>query len=450
MFLYCFMMIKYLCESAALCFLLALVFTKRAGVSAQMVWRTLWLILLSAAVQTAAHFLCARWLPVFTFDRRYLFFNILTLWIFRRLRLRRELPFSFAMISYLLVTNQFCQIFATYIIFVLRGGISAVTQFGVAESLISTAIIWTSYGLISCITVRIVRDIHSLTRAEAGWVNGFIWTILLIGWLLLRTFMEAQNNPQTTVLVFVLFLVELEIFFACAMLMVRERNRGIEQARMNQQYALQIQHANELNSLYQEIRQSRHELKNQQIYVAHLLKEKKYDVLQQYYAQQTDALMPMLSSYDSGNSLVNAILWAKEKAAQRLSIPMEISAFLPETLPVEGHHLCSVLVNLLDNAIEASATVKDPMIRVLLRLKQSYLFCSVSNRVDPERLRQNQELRTTKQDALEHGFGIPSVKLIAQQYNGMAVFKLEDDFFCATAMLSCESDIHSAQFGCRQ
>lgn len=140
---------------------------------------------------------------------------------------------------------------------------------------------------------------------------------------------------------------------------------------------------------------------------------------------------------DCGNRLVNAILWSKGEEAKRRGIPLEPRAAVPEALPIAGHHLCSLLGNLLDNALDGSAGVEHPRIRVILRMKERYLYCCVSNRVDSDVLRENPALHTTKREAQEHGYGIPTIKKIAELYQGMTDFEVQNGEFVASVMLLC-------------
>ena len=97
----------------------------------------------------------------------------------------------------------------------------------------------------------------------------------------------------------------------------------------------------------------------------------------------------------------------------------------------------SLLVNLLDNAIEASRRASSPSISVKLCMKQDYLFCYVTNNIDEGSLSANPELKSTKKDKTMHGFGIRTVKLIAEQYHGDCEFSVKDGRFFATVMLAC-------------
>ncbi len=57
------------------------------------------------------------------------------------------------------------------------------------------------------------------------------------------------------------------------------------------------------------------------------------------------------------NKLINAILTDKLSEAESKNIQTSFSGNLPERLHIQGNDLCSLLVNMLDNAIEACGKV---------------------------------------------------------------------------------------------
>ena len=65
-------------------------------------------------------------------------------------------------------------------------------------------------------------------------------------------------------------------------------------------------------------------------------------------------------------------------------------------------------------------------------------YCCVSNRVDFDVLRENPALHTTKREAQEHGYGIPAIKKIAELYQGMTDFEVQNGEFVASVMLLCD------------
>ena len=153
---------------------------------------------------------------------------------------------------------------------------------------------------------------------------------------------------------------------------------------------------------------------------------------------EKETLSPAMEMADYGNELINAILWSKCEIAKREGLFMEIQVMVPPSIPVKGYHICSLLGNLIDNAIEGSRGVKAPRIHITIQMKQSYLYCCVRNRVDRDVLRDNPNLFTTKEDASNHGFCIWTVKKIVEKYHGMVDFSVREGEFLATAMLLCQ------------
>ena len=79
--------------------------------------------------------------------------------------------------------------------------------------------------------------------------------------------------------------------------------------------------------------------------------------------------------------------------------------------------------------------MEKPKITVTMRIKERYLFISVSNRVSEDILETNPDFHSTKGDKDEHGYGIRIIRKIAEQYDGMVDFMVENGEFRASVML---------------
>lgn len=55
-------------------------------------------------------------------------------------------------------------------------------------------------------------------------------------------------------------------------------------------------------------------------------------------------------------------------------------------------------------------------------------------------VKENPSLKTTKSDSQEHGYGVPMVRRIAENYQGMVDFKVEKGEFIASVMLSLQDN----------
>ena len=111
-----------------------------------------------------------------------------------------------------------------------------------------------------------------------------------------------------------------------------------------------------------------------------------------------------------GNPLVNSVLSLKSRRAQELGIHMEIQVGHMDTGQLQNMELCSLLGNLLDNAIDACVPLVpsgEPVILVNLRTQGRLLALAVENPV----ARQPQantagEYPTTKANPERHGLGL--------------------------------------------
>lgn len=214
-----------------------------------------------------------------------------------------------------------------------------------------------------------------------------------------------------------------------------ERQEKLDSLHLGQQQELQLQYMRELNSLYDGMRALRHEYRNHATYLKYLLDSGKYDELAEYLQRFDAPEDRYFRFFDTGNKLVDAILSTKIGFAEAQNIPVRVRAKLPETLAVDGGSLCCVLSNLLDNAIEASLCEAEPEITVQLQLQKNYLVILIANKIADDVLRKNPELRSSKKDLEQHGYGLKNVRSSIRRCNGMIRMDCEDGRFIVTATM---------------
>lgn len=240
--------------------------------------------------------------------------------------------------------------------------------------------------------------------------------------------------------VFCLFVIVLVIVFAI-FTMCKEQAKIIElqaerQRLLGEQELVKLMEAN-----LDDLRCIRHDLKNQFAYLQLLLQGKRYDELEHHFSQMYENLLPPISSIDCGNQVIANILNIKMAKARRAMIPMEHQLIVPPQLPFADDDVCSILANLVDNAIDEcerlrSTGVENAKLRIEIYPQKSYLFIMCSNTTDREKLnRKEHGLRTTKSDEQLHGYGTRIVVKIAEKYNGCAQYSLDDGQFVAKVML---------------
>ena len=190
-----------------------------------------------------------------------------------------------------------------------------------------------------------------------------------------------------------------------------------------------------------ELRCLRHEMKNQYAYISILLREQRYEELEQFCGQLESSMPPMVQLANSGNRVIDTVLNMELARAKQISVPVEYELALPETMPLAPEDVCAILANLMDNALEECQRLRekgreDGSIRLTIRPYGSYLYIVCRNSTDRQTLEWRQDaLRTTKSDTQLHGYGTRIINKLAKKYNGTADYKLKDGAFVAKVML---------------
>ena len=136
---------------------------------------------------------------------------------------------------------------------------------------------------------------------------------------------------------------------------------------------------------------------------------------------------------------VNAVLTAMAGRGAPLGVRMEVKVALPDALPIPDSDLCPLLMNLLENALEASEKAPegaDKWVRVTMHIRGEYLYVGVENaRFAPVSFDREERLyRSTKSGEL-HGLGLRSARAIARKYHSELVLEAAEGMFSASTAL---------------
>ena len=187
-----------------------------------------------------------------------------------------------------------------------------------------------------------------------------------------------------------------------------------------------------------ELRAIRHDIKNQYAYMDALLTEKRYDELQEFFDQNKQANSKPLSGIDCGNLVLNTILNLEQGRAHAQGCVLDHRIFVAPQLPFAETDLCSLLTNLIDNALEAiqRQNIANGVVEVGINQKNSALYLCVLNPVDEQLGRETLlSLKTTKKDKTMHGYGVRIVDSIVQKYNGQISRSIENGKYRVDIML---------------
>ena len=219
-----------------------------------------------------------------------------------------------------------------------------------------------------------------------------------------------------------------------------------EQRRMDRALSManaQVERYRLSAELEDRLKLERHELKNRYMYIHTLLRQEKYRQLDAYLEQEIGQTIDALSAISTENPTIDYALNRKIRQAQNAGIKIYTEVLLPAAVPVDDAAFCTVFLNLINNAIEASLDEEQPDIHITLKCIQGYLYCEIANCVRAEKITENPELQTTKSDAANHGLGLRIVRETIRKNDGMLQMGLDSNYYKVSFMLPLRSDIHA-------
>lgn len=212
-------------------------------------------------------------------------------------------------------------------------------------------------------------------------------------------------------------------------------NSETEKFRMQkQQEEYRAQYAENIKSQYDEICRTRHDMKQNLAVILTLHKEEKYKEAGEYAEKISDKLAKLEIFIDVGNDFINAILNSKLSMAKERKIKV-MCVSSSDIKGVEVTDLCNLLGNMLDNAIEAAEQCSNGFIDVSINSDENKIHVIIANSIKGPVLKNNCNLISTKKDNNIHGYGVKTIRSIAEKYGGTANFyENESVFYCQVIM----------------
>lgn len=134
----------------------------------------------------------------------------------------------------------------------------------------------------------------------------------------------------------------------------------------------------------------------------------------------------------TGNQGVDAVLNYLIDSATKEIIEVEINGSMFIENRLTTFEICTILFNLIQNAIEACRKIpvkKQRIIQIEMLVYENKQYIRIRNTVDEKVKLQHGTLYTTKLDRNDHGFGIQNVVEIVKEHNGTIEFTSENMWF---------------------
>lgn len=201
------------------------------------------------------------------------------------------------------------------------------------------------------------------------------------------------------------------------------------------------QYAQSIKEQYEQTRRLRHDMKQYAAAMQALIKGGKFSEAKNLSEKQTENLSRIETVINVENDFLNAILNSKLSFAKSKEIDV-LCSIENNISGVDDIDLCNLIGNLLDNAICAAekCDTESRLIEIKISSVGSKLTIIVRNSIEDSVLKENPELKSTKADSAEHGFGVKTIKYITKRYNGKFDFYEEGLMFISRVELHKEEN----------
>lgn len=251
---------------------------------------------------------------------------------------------------------------------------------------------------------------------------------------------EINNSVRIyTFTIFMMLYVINLLTYLFSYQMSRNRQMLMESQLIEQKQSAELEMAQLTAESIQELREIRHDIKNQYFYMKSMLDRKQYEELNDFFEKFTGKISSQLFRYiDCGNQDISAAINLERLKAERDHIPMNVNAAVPERLQVESMDLCSLLTNLIDNGLEECHRTKgEKYVHIVIQTQgKNSLYICVINPTDRQPAADVRTWATSKRNKERHGFGVSIIQRIAEKYDGYFHGCIKDGTFIAEVILN--------------
>ncbi len=279
-------------------------------------------------------------------------------------------------------------------------------------------------------TFRIQKD-HFSTRSSFICVVNAMICIVSGSWITRILSVNVENTLNENIVL--IFAVSYFLISIVSVIMYeitqKEAAKTMCLLAKESQYEVLSQYTEFIKKTKDEVRLWQHDLNGHMSCVSVLLENKDFEGAKRYIEKLTDSIAVSFMKISSGNYLVDAIISPRIEKALTEGIKFECNASLPEIIPMNDVDLCSILSNILDNAMEACERRKEgAYVKCSIETIKNQLIIDVENSSDGRYFVKGGVFVSRKIGGI-HGVGLQSIKSTVDKYEGICTVTPSDNRF---------------------
>ena len=319
---------------------------------------------------------------------------------------------------------------------------------GSLEATIIEFCIWNplQYSLALLLLYFVIRILHKayrfkrdeLTFQELVMLLAPAWTLLLVRPIMSSYFMlwmdgikngsikENIHASPYRVLFCIFAFVPIVTVIVLYQKLKEKQEEAFVKSSVEKQLGDMSGHIEHIEEIYEAMRGLRHDLGNHLTVIERLAENGDTEELVSYakeFAENFERLKPRVKT---GNAVTDVVLSEVAGQCEKEGIRFESVFIYPESLDIDPFDMSVILTNALNNAMEATAEVAEPVIRVKSVLKERVFIINVRNTIDYKVPVNDEGLPNSSKHGSGHGYGLKNIRSVAGKYRGDIEIRQEE------------------------
>ncbi len=281
--------------------------------------------------------------------------------------------------------------------------------------------------------VRSLKRKPILALCSMAFLN---FVCLLFIWYYVQTpGMDNQQHHTHRALIWIAacLLIQLIALFVMYELFVSEEEENINLSARLQRAELEQIFYREIDAMYVDMRNWRHDYRSNLIALRAILEEGKTGKAMEFLDRISQEPEQVKRTLQTGNLVLDAVVSSKLWLAESKGIETRIQVVsLGKEMKIEDHDFCAIVGNLLDNAMEACERMGEEdgkrFIEFSLLVKGRNMVLIIGNSFNGELKRSGNRYLSMKRGSF-HGIGLKHVDSIVEKYSGQIVRDVKGRFF---------------------
>ncbi len=239
-----------------------------------------------------------------------------------------------------------------------------------------------------------------------------------------------NNNMRLCLATYVLMGIGVFVQLGLLIALYFSRNAYRTQQAMAKRYLEeQVAHYQYLSEREQNTRRFRHDFKSHMAMAKQLYLDGKQEEFETYFREMTEQIATFGNRVTVNNDIADAIINRYYDEAEQNGIMMEVEGHFPGVCYISAYDLCTVLSNLLGNAIDAEKEAGGKTIYCGVRYDETQIFIVVKNDYINTIKQADNRFLSTKGGLQHQGFGIVNVNEAVRRNKGHVVYDAKNSRF---------------------